>query len=29
MNEMKEYTYQWNSDWADDESKPILKITNR
>lgn len=24
---MKEYTYQWNSDWADDESKPILKIT--
>jgi CRISPR/Cas system-associated exonuclease Cas4 (RecB family) len=24
---MKEYTYQWNPEWADDESKPILKIT--
>lgn len=22
-----EYTYQWNSEWADDLNKPILKIT--
>jgi CRISPR/Cas system-associated exonuclease Cas4 (RecB family) len=22
-----EFTYQWNSDWADDPTKPILKIT--
>ena len=25
--EGEEYTYQWNADWADDPSKPILKIT--
>ena len=22
-----EFTYQWNSEWVDDPSKPILKIT--
>ena len=22
-----EYTYQWNHEWANDEDKPILKIT--
>ena len=25
--EGEEYTYQWNSEWADDPSKPVLKIT--
>ena len=24
---MREYTYQWNADDYEDESKPILKIT--
>ena len=24
---MQEYTYQWNNQWAEDEDKPILKIT--
>ena len=24
---MKEYTYQWNANWADDPEKPVLKIT--
>ena len=24
---MDEYTYDWNPEWADDPTKPILKIT--
>tara|TARA_R100000149_G_C5862081_1_gene127771 strand:+ start:135 stop:1058 length:924 start_codon:yes stop_codon:yes gene_type:complete len=27
MNVMDEFTYDWNPEWADDPTKPILKIT--
>ena len=27
IKSMDEYTYDWNSDWAEDPSQPILKIT--
>ena len=27
IKSMDEYTYDWNPDWAEDPSQPILKIT--